>query len=186
MEDYPWVPFSPLLCLRYSCTNCTLRSSTQQNGKNTSQIQPSTAEVHKGFTLLELIVVLTIIGTLSLLIAPSFRISDESVESKFSPFITFIEQQRNKVIASGKPTVLELEKSGILRIQSLQKDAKNKYPITAEVDVEQFTFMLSTGDAKKGRVLFYPNGTLEAFSLQLPNITKQLVYNGTVARGVVK
>ena len=138
---------------------------------------------NKGFTLLELIVVLTIIGSMSLLIAPSFRISEDTAETHFAPFRTFIEKQRNIVMSSGKPAMLEISKSGKIKLVSLEKDDKDNYLTIAEADLAPFSFKIATGSADNGSVLLMPNGTMDALIIELDDVTKKLLYNGTARRG---
>ena len=142
----------------------------------------------KGFTLLELIVVLAIIGTTSMLIAPSFKLSEDSAENKFAPFVSFIENERNKVIASGDPAFLELDTEGTIKSLTVKKDENGKYPIIAEENFPTFSMETSINqqDKKsKSSIVLMPNGTIEPFILKLPEVTKQLIFNGTASRGKI-
>lgn len=137
-----------------------------------------------GFTLLELIVVLTIIGSMSLLIAPSFSISENTAEHNFAPFREFIEKNRNNVILSGNPAILGLDAEGIMKISSLEKDKEGKTVVIDEIStINAFSFKVSSGNTSKGSVLLMPNGTMDSLIIELPEQQKKLLYNGTAARG---
>jgi prepilin-type N-terminal cleavage/methylation domain-containing protein len=138
-----------------------------------------------GYTLLELIVVIVIIGSMSLLIAPSFNFSEDSATKKFAPFRTFIENQRNMVIASGKPAVLELQELGKIKVVSLEKDEDNNPILLGELATDMFSFKTASGKRENGKILLMPNGTMEPLVIELPTVSAQLLYNGTSARGKV-
>ncbi len=140
---------------------------------------------NSGFTLLELIVVLTIIGTMSMFVAPLFTISENTPQKQFAPFLKFIENQRGEVIASGKPRVLRFDTAGKITALATLKNKKGKYPVLQQQEFTSYLLKTTTGEKEKSSIVIMPNGTTEAFSLGLDNIKKQLIFNGTVARGKI-
>lgn len=129
--------------------------------------------------------VLSIIGSMTLLVGPRFTFSEDTAVKQFSPFQKFIEKQRDDAIHHGKAAVLELYSSGKLLARSVEKDAKGKYMPLGEVETPLFSVESALSGKERTQILLLPDGTMDAFIIKLPKQKKQLLYNGTVARGKI-
>lgn len=134
---------------------------------------PRVEEPVRGFTLLELVIVMTLIVAATVLVAPSFRrgLSSLELESATRDLITRMKMARSEAVA----------KQQVFRIlfQDSTEEEQAQYVLTDDYESPLKSFRLPVGvSVKPGaeqppgetlKVSFYPNGRSSGGSLLLTN-----------------
>ncbi len=150
------------------------KTATSRRGRTTIVNERKGAVSIRGFTLLEMVVVLTLIVAATVLVAPSFRNGLRSLELETATrdLITRMKMARSEAVS--KQQVFR-----ILFSESTQEDEQAEYSLTDDYEAPLHTFRLPVGvtvqagpDQPPGETLkvsFYPNGRSSGGSLDLTN-----------------
>lgn len=147
-----------------------------------------------GFTLMELLVVLAIMGTLAFFILPSVKLPDDSVQGQALKLQRFIEQARNTTTKIGFSTVVlkdnTTQKLVLWNTETLANDEHedDEYLDEFKWRDEGYRLTLKTSQSDNDdQVFIYTDGTTDPFALYLnaDKVSYALMFNGTAASGYI-
>ena len=118
---------------------------------------------NRGFTLLELLVVITIVALTSALVGINFGGDRANLESIARTLVTDLRYVRSKAMVGNTDTalVVDIDNGGYY-----SRAARIERPLPASISVE-LTVDVRDSDGKRGSIVFYPDGSSSGGKLRL-------------------
>jgi len=118
-----------------------------------------------GFTLLELLVVLALIGLVLVLVPPFLDSSSTRREIRSAAFVTasLLREIRADAIAGNRPAAFEID----VRRRVMSGDRSGRHPIPQGVEVILHTAAEERVSQSRGKIRFFPDGTSTGGGLEM-------------------